>query len=100
MCGTDRLNDCKAQPGSPRVPRACLVGAVKAFEDIGEGVIGYSSTVVRNLQDCRARLSANAYVDFAAFVRVLDGIGNEVCDDLLQMRAISLDIDFIRHSAS
>src|SRR6266853_315407 len=95
----DRLYDRQTQSSSAGLARASLVCAVKAFEDMREGIVGYSGAIVRNLEDRGVRLAAYTHFNLAAILRVLDSIRDEVHDHLLEMRAVSLNINVMGHGA-
>src|ERR1700737_2428724 len=60
----------------------------------------YPNAIVGNLEDSGPPVSANIHFDFTAVLRVFNGMGDEVHDDLLQARSISLYVDIGRHIAA
>src|SRR5450759_110775 len=100
MCGADGFHNGKAQSCPAGVARACLIRPVEALEDMGKGMSRYPSAIVRDLEHSGAPVSANTDFDFTAFLRVIDGIGDEVHDDLLEARSVPLDEDIGRHIAA
>src|SRR6266851_1788311 len=56
--------------------------------------------MIRDFEDGHSHVSANTDLDLAAFLPVLNGIVDQVHNDLLQARAIALDINPSCHMAA
>ena len=91
---------------SPILPRrscasTCLIRPVEArSKTCPRAWAEYPNAIVGDLEDRPATFCANIHFDFSAFLRVFDGVGDEVHDDLLKARSISLYVHIGRPIAA
>src|SRR3984893_1077088 len=88
MGGTDRFDDRESEPGPAAGAGAGLVGAIEAFEDVGQSVRRNAEAVVGDLEDRTIPLTANADLDHAAYWCVFDGVIDEVHNYLLRSNPV------------
>src|SRR5215469_688237 len=79
----DGFHDSKSETSSP-ISRACLVGAIETFENMGNRPRWYPQPVIDYFQECLTLVGAHNHVDLAALVGVLDGIVDEIHYHLLK----------------
>ena len=63
MGGTDRFDDGEPEPGSATGAGAGLVGAIEAFEHVGQSMSRNTEAVVGDFEDRTIPLAANAAKD-------------------------------------
>jgi len=88
MGGTDRFDDGEPEPGSATGAGAGLVGAIEAFEHVGQSMSRNTEAVVGDFEDRTIPLAANADLDHATCRCVFDGVIDEVHDYLLEANPI------------
>src|SRR5258708_26160200 len=86
MGGTDRFDDGESEPGSAAGAGAGLVGAIKAFEHVGQSVSRNAEAVIGDFENRADSVAANTDLDHATYRCVFDGVIDEVHDYLLQDR--------------
>src|SRR6516162_7080385 len=87
--GDDAAGDAQTQPGAALGPAAGLVHAVEALEDVRQMLRGDADPRVTDARHHRSALRLDLHLDHATRRRVLDGIVQQVVEDLPQPRRIA-----------
>src|SRR5690348_14823095 len=88
------LYDCKAEARPPDMPAAAAIGAVEPFKDARQMFRGNTGTVVGNFDINTLLIHAVAAgSDIAAPVAVLQAVLDEVCQNLMNPRAVCINKD-------
>lgn len=92
---TNCLHDGKAKTSSARVARPRFINPIKPLEHVRKRVKWNSCPVIRYFDNDFAILHAQTYSNRAALLSVFDRIVNEIHEDLLQVRAIAIEVNAI-----
>jgi len=93
MSGTDRFDDGEPEPGSAAGAGAGLIGAIEAFEHMGQSVSRDAGAVVGDFEDRTISLSANADLDHPTDLGVFDRVIDKVHDYLLEANPVPHDVN-------
>jgi hypothetical protein len=88
---TNRFDDGEAQAGTSRRARPREIRAIKTLKDVRQSSRGDADTIIMNLQNRDIFRRRDGYFDHAPWVRVLDGVVEEIGDHLAQTNLIRLD---------